>query len=112
MKALKHSIFIFLISALVACQSLGIPTADTFNKKLLTGYSTVEIIGNTTNTLAQAGKISKQDATNVLEQASTAKVSLDVARSVHAENPDLGNQKLVASLTILKALQAYVGGVK
>lgn len=112
MKSIKHYVCLTLLMTLSACQSLGIPSADTFNKKLLTGYALVETIGNTSNTLLQAEKLSKQDAANVLQQASVAKISLDVSRTVYQENPQIGSAKLAATLTVLQALQSYVGGVK
>jgi hypothetical protein len=112
MKLVKSMFLASLVMMLAACQSLGIPAADTFNKKVYTGYATVVTVANTATTLLNAGKLSNADAQNVLEQATNAKTALDIAKSVHETTPDLGDAKLVAALQILTALQQYVGVVK
>ena len=112
MKYFKALFLTFMMTALVACAALGVPQATTFNQKLEVGYTSIEAVADSATTLLKAGKLSKADAQNVLEQATNAKVAIDLARSVHDTNPTLGDSKLSSALTVLQALQVYVGGVK
>lgn len=100
-----------LLVTLAACQSIGI-TADTFNKKLEVGYALVESTGNVATQLATAGKLKKDDVSNVIKTLEDAKLGLDVARSSHDATPAVADQKLQATLTVLEALQTYLNGVK
>lgn len=101
-----------IIAVMPGCSTLGIPVATTFNQRALSAYSTVEGVANATNTLLTAGKLSRADAVNVLEQLKNCKTALDVATSIHDGAPQLGEDKLQTTLAVLQALQAYVGSVK
>lgn len=91
-----------------ACAQLGVPAADTFNKRLLAGYQTVETVASTASTLRTAGKLSDADRDNVVATSRTAIAGLDLAKQTHATNPQAGNDKLTATITVLTALQAYL----
>jgi len=112
MKALKLSLLTVLISLMVACSTLGVPSPTTFNSKVEVGYVTAETLANTTTVLYNGGKLSKADAQNILDQVVNVKAGLDIARSVHDTSPELGDSKLAAALVALRALQTYIGGVK
>lgn len=112
MKHVPHAFLFAMVLVLSACASLGIPPADTFNKRLQVGYTTIETVADSTTLLLQTGKLSRSDGENVLEQATNAKASLDIARSIHETSPELGDSKLSATLLVLQTLQVYVGGVK
>lgn len=93
---------------LAACAQLGVPEADTFNKKVFAGYNTVEGIAKTASDLRTAGKLSDGDRDNVVATARSAIQGLDLAKTLHASNPQAGNDKLTATITVLTALQAYL----
>jgi hypothetical protein len=97
-----------LLLLLSACQTLGIGSADTFNKKLAGGYQAVTASRDLAATLLTSGKITADDAQNVNNQADNFRAGLDVARSVHATNPTAGADKLASILTGLNALSAYL----
>lgn len=93
---------------LAACAQLGVPSPDTFNKRALAGYQTVETIATTAGSLRSAGKLSDADRDNVVATSRTAIAALDLARQVHATNPQAGEDKLSATITVLAALSAYL----
>lgn len=98
-----------LLSALlISCAQMGVPAADTFNKRLMAGYQTVEAIAWSAGSLRSAGKLSDADRDNVVATSRTAIAALDLARQVHATNPQAGDDKLSATITVLGALQAYL----
>lgn len=104
-----HPLFAFVFALLLAaCAQLGVPAADTFNKRLLAGYQTVETIASTAGTLRTAGKLSDSDRDNVVATSRTAIAGLDVAKQVYATNPQAGDDKLTATITVLSALSAYL----
>jgi hypothetical protein len=101
--------FVLLSMMLVtACAAIGVPSPDTFNKRALAGYSTVEGIAKTASELRTAGKLSDADRDNVVATSRTAIAGLDLARQVHSANPQAGEDKLSATITVLAALQAYL----
>lgn len=110
MKRLHPSTWLLFICALLfaACAQLGVPAADTFNKRLLAGYQTVESVATTANTLHAAGKLSGADVDNVVATSRTAIAGLNVARQVYQGNPQAGDDKLTATITVLTALQVYL----
>lgn len=94
--------------AVVGCQSLGLPSAETFNQKLAVAYTSVTSIRQTALVLLQADKITAADAQQVQAQADNARAGLDIARQIHATQPDAGASKLASVLTALTALQTYL----
>jgi len=93
---------------LAACQTLGVPSADTFNKKWLAAQSADTTVLQTDLALLQAGKISKEDAANVEAQADNVKAGLDIARTVYATDQTAGSTKLDSVVLALQALQNYL----
>lgn len=95
---------------LAACATTGQPAApvDTFNKKLLVGYSTVEGIAKAAGELRAAGVLSEADRANVLQMARSSVEGMDVARSLAPTDPAGATSRLQVSLAALQALQAYL----
>ena len=100
-----------------ACSTLTGDAADTFNKKALAGYATVEFVGRNAVALNQQGKLSPADKDNVVNANRAAIAGLDLARSAYraacpGAAPDCkaptADAKLAATLTVLNALQAYL----
>jgi len=108
MKRHYTAFYVLLLVALSACATLGVPPADTFNKKLAAGYTMTTGARDATATLLSSGKLSASDAQNVQDQLNNARTGLDVARQVYATNPTAGDAKLDAVVTGLTALQAYL----
>jgi len=111
MQALKRFSSFLLLTAslvLVACNTLGIPSADSFKERLAVGYATVTTVRQTTTTLLQAKKISAEDGQNILEQTNTARAGLDIARKLSLVDFTAANGKLTAISTVLTGLQTYL----
>jgi hypothetical protein len=106
-KRLSPIAYLFLIFAFVlqGCAELA---PDTFNKKLATGYATVQTVNQSASTLLSAGKITKKDAQNVVDTSRAALVGLDAAKDLAATDLASAETKLAATAAILTALQTYL----
>ena len=108
----RHNPIQYLLALLMvllsACSSMGALPADTFNKKLLAGYSTVEVLAKSAATLRAAGRLSDADRDNVVDTLRNATAGLDLAAQVGNADPAAGMTKLNATLSVLTALQAYL----
>jgi hypothetical protein len=100
--------FAFLTAFLVGCAQLGVPATDTFNKKLLAGYSSVTAVRNTATTLLVAKQITPKDAQNIQVQADAARGGLDIASSLKDTDFKAAEDRLTVSLTILQGIQTYL----
>lgn len=102
---LKISAAAMLIVLLAACQSIGVPPADTFNKKAAAAVISVNTASQATLTLLQARKISPDESDRYIDRAEEAQRGIDLARSVHSTDPTAAIDQL--DLTI-KALQVLI----
>ena len=112
LRSLNFGICMLLLAFIAACATATTP--DTFNKKVAAAYITVETVADTANAALKAGKISKDDAANVVATSRAALQAIDVAKIVYTSNAQAGEDKLAAALAVLTALQAYLAtqGVK
>jgi hypothetical protein len=104
----QFSLLPLLLLVLSACATLGVPSATTFNQRALAAQTAATAAVSTSTVLLNAHKIGSADAENVQKQADLVKESVDVARSIHATDPKGGETKLDSTVTILKALEAYL----
>jgi hypothetical protein len=101
--------FLALCSTLlIACTALGVKAPETFNERLAVGYVTVEGVAKQAQALRASGKLSDSDRANVVATNASAIAALDLAKQIHATNPQAGAEKLTAAITILNALSAYL----
>lgn len=107
MRTVQRS-FLLLVALLIGCTQLGLPTAQSFEEKLIAGYATVESLNKTATSLLNAKKITSADAQHILDQTRNAKAGLDVARAIHAIDPTGADSKITALRTALVALQSYL----
>lgn len=112
MKTSPHPLAFLAVVLLAGCAALGLSTPQTFNQKLLGGYSTVTEVRSDATVLVGAGKLSPDDAQNVQDQATNLRAGLDVARTVSKTDPTAAVGKLTATITALTALQAYLATKK
>jgi hypothetical protein len=108
MRIPRYALLGLFLCLLTACKTLDIPTPTTFNERLAGAYTTVTGIRETASTLLLANKLTAEDAQNVQQQCDTLRAALDVARQVHAADPQAGGDKLTATLVALNALSAYL----
>ena len=97
----------FVIS-LSACAQLGIAPADTFNKKVAAGYSTVAAVADTANALAAQGKLSKADAEKVHATIDGSIAGLAAAEGIAKTDPAAADNRLTAIIAALQAAQAIL----
>lgn len=125
---MKYLLTMAVAFMLTACASLGVPPADTFNKRAAAAYTSIDTVAAGAAAALQAGQLSKSDAENVSATAKTGlaalKVATDLQLAACPPGPDgkqvvgcsapLAEQKLSATLAILTALQGYLAtkGVK
>lgn len=93
---------------LMACSTFGVQAPQTFNQRLMAGYTAVEVVATNATQLRAAGKLSDADRENVVATGRTAVAGLDLAAQVHKTNPAAGQEKLTATIAVLTALQAYL----
>lgn len=86
----------------------GCATPQSFNERLLAGYSTVTEIRNGATAAVTAKKIGSADAQNIQAQADTARAGLDLASGMRASQPKAAEDKLSATRTVIQALKTYL----
>lgn len=101
---MKRLCYLFLLLA-VGCATLGLPTPQSFNERLLAAYTGVTAVRDGGDKLIVARKISSADAENVQKQADNVRQGLDLAASM--KDPVLAANKLNTTVAILTALQTY-----
>jgi hypothetical protein len=81
---------------------------QTFNERIAAGYVLVTTARATATTLLNAGKLTADDGTNVLQVTDVARDGLNVARTLAATDLTSAEAKLAATNTALVALQQYL----
>jgi hypothetical protein len=95
-----------LIILLAACQVLGVPPADTFNKKAAAAVVSVNTASQATLTLLQARKISPDESDRYIDRSEEAQRGIDLARSIKAADPAGAADRLDLTIAALKVLIA------
>lgn len=108
MKLLLAATAALILSVMLGCASIGVPTPSTFNEKLAVGVASVTSVRTSATTLLQAGKITPADAQNIQTQADTAREGLNVARGLSGTDLTGAGNKLTAATAVLTALQTYL----
>ena len=105
---IQRLLILLAIACLTACQSLGVPPADTFNKKLAAGYATVQTVADSTRSLFAAGKIAPADAQRVQKANTEALAGLDAASALARTDMTQADTRLTVAITVLSGLQAFL----
>ena len=96
------------IALFAACNSLGLPEAQTFKQRAVVAYGTVTAVRDTTTQLLVAKKISADSARNVQRQADIARDSVDAAVAIYPSSHVEGETRLDSAVKLLHALQIYL----
>lgn len=108
-----HTLWLsFVLVALSACAVLGVPNPETFNQRAASTYTSISATRLTAAALVGGGVLSKADGANVQEQADAARGGVDLARQIHANAPQAGEDRLQLSIAILTAIQTYLDSKK
>lgn len=105
---MKRLFLILATALLTACAQLGVPAADTFNKKAVAAHNTVTAVAKAATTLRAAGKLSDADRDNVVATLRSAETGIDLATMVAKTDAPAGMTKLDTSIAVLTALQTYL----
>lgn len=105
---LKLSIFPLLAVLLMGCASLGVPPADTFNKKAAVAEASIQAAGSLTLSLLQAHKITPSDGQNAVDQKNAFLKGVDVAKELSATDLSAADAKLKATQLSLEILKRYL----
>lgn len=108
MKRLWNPLLLFMLALLTACASMGIPPADTFNKRLATGYATVQAVADSAMALHHSGRLTREEAADVGRQLNGAVGALDAAAIMFRTDPVAAENRLAVTITALTALQAFL----
>lgn len=102
----KYAVLPFLLVLLAGCAALGVPEADTFNKRVIVANSIAESAASTVATLTATGKLSKEDAQSALDRVRTAAIGIDIARDALPADPKAADARLTAVVAALNAIVA------
>lgn len=104
----RHVFVLSLCVWLASCAALGVPQADTFNKRIVVANSVAETAAGTIGTLVAAGKLTPEEAQSALDKTKSAAAGIDLARKIHAQDPQAANTELGAIIASLNALSLYL----
>lgn len=91
---------------LVACAALGVPAADTFNKKVAAATVSVNTGSQTVLTLLQSQKISPDQSDSYTARLDDTQKGIDLTRTVYKTNPADAENRLASIITALNLLLA------
>lgn len=104
----QRAAMVTVLVVLAACTSLGVPTPENFSERVAAALTTTTTVRQTATTLLNSQIISSGDAENVLKQTDNAREGIEVARALRNVSPGAAEDKLTATLVILRALEKYL----
>lgn len=98
-----------LLVLLVACGTLGLPQASSFNQRLAYAYGTHTAVQASAASSLDAKEISSEDAQRVLTVADESRKGLDAARiAFNAGDASTAEGRLQLATALLTELQTYL----
>lgn len=97
---------VLLVTLLAGCAALGVPAADTFNKRVVVANGLVEQVSATVETLSVAGKLPAPLALSYNNRAAEAGKAIDITMQVHTTDPAAADARLSQIIAGLNALQS------
>jgi hypothetical protein len=97
-----------LANMVSGCAELGVPQADTFEKKLVGAYASLTAVVKTSTYMLERKKISSAEHKRVIDQARTAQAGLAIAEQIRQTDPNGAMTRLTAITATLTALEAYL----
>ena len=112
---MRKLLVVFAFALLSGCSTLpgGVPSTRSFNDYAGDTILTVDSVVTTTRSLLAIGKITPDDADNVLKGAETARDGVKVARQTALSSGDAaGTARLRVAATAIDQLGAYLASKK
>lgn len=104
--ALGFTTALYVAFLLVGCASLGVPQADTFNKKVAGAVQTVNAASQLDLTLLQARKITPDESDAYIARIEQAQHAVDLTRQLHETDPSGAEDRLAQIIAGLAILQS------
>lgn len=105
MRKLAPLLFIMILTG---CAALGVPPANTFNKRAVVANATIESLAITTRQLYEVGKIDGQRANDITDNLQVAANTVDGAIVIYKTDPKEAETRLEAVILGLQTLQSYL----
>lgn len=127
---MKKMLLMVAVAMLSACAQMGMQTPDTFNKKVIAAYATVQTVAQSAEAAYQAKVITKRDVDSLVATGRASVAGIMATEEIYLlacplrpklETPDptcpvpaAASAKLASTLAVLTALQSYLAqqGVK
>lgn len=94
----------FYLIFLMGCASLGVPAADTFNKKVAAATVSVNTGSQTDLTLLQQHKITPDESDQYIARLADLQTAINSTRTVYDTSPADAENRLAAAITALNLL--------
>lgn len=104
--ALSYFVFLLLAHLVAGCAALGVPAADTFNKKVAAATVTVNTASQTDLTLLQQRKITPDESDRYIARLTEMQTAIDATRTLYKTNPADAENRLATLITALNLLVA------
>lgn len=88
------------------CGVLGVPQADTFNKRVVQANGLVEVTANMVPVAYEAGKIDREEARTTLDNLRITAAGIDNAVLIRSTKPAEADVILTSTITALTVLKA------
>lgn len=95
-----------LLLILSACSVMGVPQADTFNKRVVQANGLVEVSANMVPVAYEAGKIDRDQAGDTLQKLRQLGSAIDSAVLIRSTKPAEADAMLTATIVSLSVLKA------
>ena len=100
--------FLSVVLLLAGCAALGVPPANTFNKRAVVANATIESSAVTVKKLYATGKLTAEEANDVVDNLQVASNTVDGAVLIYKANPAEAETRLEAVILGLQTLQTYL----
>jgi len=100
--------FLSVVLLVAGCAALGVPPANTFNKRAVVANATIEASAITVKRLYDAGKISAEESRDLVDNLQVAASTVDGAVAIYKADPTEANTRLEAVILGLQTLEAYL----
>lgn len=108
LKILRNFLLLWGVVLLQACASLGTPPIDTFNKRVVVAYTTVQTVADSATVLRRAGKLGPSDVSKVRYGLQEALDGLTAVEALAKTDLEGAQTRLTVTIQALTVLQAFV----
>ena len=108
LKILRNFLLLWGLVLLQACASLGTPPIDTFNKRVVVAYTTVQTVAESATVLQRAGKLNHEENLKVRYGLQDAMAGVKAAESLSKTDLGGAQTRLTTTIQLLTVLQSFV----